>query len=460
MVGVSLDVASHNRMREHMITACNDTRPAICPDGSFLQNSVKKPGANPLTGPRGDTTENSTLENREISEVSHPVDTTGYNVLSWGIDSIQESYNAQLKPSVMEVLEKAKAEAAELDPSRETGVIVNIAGYDVEVKGKGATGGSSFVIATGSWMVLFAKNRDWAVNVRYLADGLWLRDLDELRTEISTLIYEVCLWEGEGPPKVSLSRADFCFDVHSPEFTEEMRPEILSEFCKHSSCKFKAHSKDLEGMHGRGKQLETVTIGSKKGLELQVYDKTKEITEASGKTYMYDRWCDPETGEVPDADMWRVELRFGKDFLKNRKVNTLDDFLDNIDELRTEAMHKIRLTERNGDSNLARRPYHPLWSVCLKNYATHDILPIDRTVDGQRIALREQAIKQIAGSLRSATVLCTGNFFDEQTMNDIMDEAKATLFMDQKHQEKTLIAMMRYLYVKGRPINVTGCDDV
>ena len=87
----------------------------------------------------------------------------------------------------------------------------------------------------------------------------------------------------------------------------------------HSSVKRRAegHEKTMIGRQG----VETFTIGSKRGLQIQVYDKGLEITEVSGKEWMLDIWhkVEAEIDHRP-KDVWRLEVRMGREFLKERNV--------------------------------------------------------------------------------------------------------------------------------------------
>lgn len=105
------------------------------------------------------------------------------------------------------------------------------------------------------------------------------------------------------------------------------------------------------GTIGTSRRDETLQIGySRPNLAIQVYDKGQEITDISGKTWMYKVW--EREGYYPPEkerakDIWRVEIRFGKDFIKNRGFLTFDDMEAHLAELLAEALITRRLVRRS-----------------------------------------------------------------------------------------------------------------
>jgi len=219
----------------------------------------------------------------------------------------------------------------------------------------------------------------------------------------------------------------------------------------HSSTKEQGHGSADVNTWGRGGGLQTLTIGSKRGLQVQVYDKGAEIQEASGKTWMVDLWRQqgyepPKEG--PIRDVWRLEVRFGGDWLKQRNIRTLAAFMENLPELLTEALYRNRLTVPSGDSNRARWPLHPLWAAALHGLPKGlDMVPLGRVVTRRRDALYERMARQVAGSVRSAVVLNLGGDWDEEEAELLMAEAIRIIRADKEHGRKVDRARERYRLV-------------
>jgi hypothetical protein len=64
------------------------------------------------------------------------------------------------------------------------------------------------------------------------------------------------------------------------------------------------------------------------------------------------------------SEVWRVEFRAYKKHLKNRwNITTWGNLRAELPNLLTKALNDIRLTVPNGDTNRARWPDHPLWTM-------------------------------------------------------------------------------------------------
>jgi hypothetical protein len=247
---------------------------------------------------------------------------------------------------------------------------------------------------------------------------------------------------------IRVSRADWCFDFYSPAFSAAFRPGIAGNVVCHSSAKAQeCGSYDLWSSNGRG---ETLTIGSKSGLQVQLYDKTKEIDEASGKTWLYAVWrhnlgFDPwPGGECRPRDMWRLECRFSGAHLKERNVRRPHELHAHIAQLVAEAIYSRRLTvPQENDCNRRRWPLHPIFALAWQARGAGEMLPLGRKVTGRREALGDRAEKQIAGAIRSATVLQFGAYTDDKARL-LSQRAHGMITSDPQHQKKSAAAMDRY----------------
>lgn len=392
---------------------------------------------NPPTSNRG-VKNYKTIREKKLKDVVLTEAAEDYlTPLYQGYDSIQECFNRQLKKTTAENLKTAKLYADEDDPKRENFIAFSFGGEKMKLAPYSPRG-FCYLLKNDDFEFLIGNTlHEWSISVRYLACGLAEHGIHALRKRVFQILNHECLEAGEDWTR--LSRIDVAFDFHSREFTKEMKPAILDGVVCPS--KTKVHGMETLDYHMRARKIETLTIGSKNSLQVQVYDKCKEISEASGKTWIYKLW-----GAEFQKDVWRVELRFFSSFLRDRNVKTLEDFEEHLIHLVGEGLILRRIAINNGDSNPSRWDLHPLWSECyrlagLPKYG----LAIGRFVTTRKDILEKQLIKQIAGTIRSFGAL-TG-ICDELTFIKAFKAAKDAYMNDPLHEQKVEKAQIRYMFI-------------
>jgi hypothetical protein len=375
-------------------------------------------------------------------------------LLAAGYDTIQEAWDCLLPASFVEKIAKAREDAQALSDRGDGEVLIRFKTEDrpFKVSAHGAKG-VKYVIGGDDFMILIrAPDHDWPLSVRYLSAGLWEHGIDALRARVDALLQAEGV-QGTEPGNRRLSRVDVAFDFWSEAFTAEMVPGISGKVIAHARTKIDAAIGEAVKVReiGRPGVVETLTIGARTGLQIQVYDKGLEITEASGKTWMIDLWM--ERGFAAPVEgrpehVWRLEIRFGKEFLKDRNVRSLEAFGDVQYALIAEALCKRRLTVPRNDSNRRRWPLHPLWAIAWEGTGrVGEFLPRGRLVTGRRDALMRQARAQIGGAIRSAAVLLEGDYRSKvarSIANEAIDEAEAR----QNHNERIQAGIARYVHVE------------
>lgn len=377
-------------------------------------------------------------------------------VVAQGYDTVQEAFALIPTPAFTDRLEQAQAEARDLSADLDGTVEFDLFGSPYKLHATGAKGGFRFRLESDDLLILIGSPaRDWTISVRYLSAGLWEHGLDALRERALTDLRPYCDVSREvyrrsmkGDDYIRTSRVDYCFDFYSPAFSAEFTPGLSQAAVCHSSAK--CHEAFSAYTISRGGRGETLTIGSKAGLQVQVYDKTLEIDQASGKTWLHDVWigaCDGEwifgDAERPQ-DVWRLECRFSGDFLKERALRRPAEVERAMPELLAEALFKRRLGVVDPrDSNRWRWPMHPLWSEAARRRAGHTMRPIGRKVTERRARLIERAEMAIAGNLRSAVVLEHG-CFGEDFVFDLIERSRARIQADPDHARKVARAQSRY----------------
>lgn len=402
----------------------------------------------PLIGGSGRTDPPKNL-NRELPNIEFFEPPEGYaQLVATGWDSYQEAFNLHLTQNLTEALEAAKIKAADMNDMDGEAVTVEMGGEILQVRPSGAKGGNKWVFGNDDLLFMIrSPSMEWCVSVRYLAAALWEYGLEKLRERAADFFRNIgCTPRNEDWRRVS--RADFAFDFYCPEFRQEMTPEIMSAVICHSSTKKRGTT--IVDAIGRANKIETLTIGARGGgLQTQIYDKLKEIDEASGKTWMIDLWIrngwKPIDGEI--RDVWRLEIRMGGEFLKDRNIRTYEELSKNLEKLLTEALFTRRLTKSDcNDSNRRRWLMHPLYTMAYRAAGGNSMLPLGRYVTGARMAIADKLTKQIAGTIRSKVIL-QYNEFSEEDVEEVFADVRKTLAEDRQARRKEEAAKERYKFV-------------
>lgn len=352
-------------------------------------------------------------------------------------------------PVFSEKLQKWKAAAEQVNESLEGSVIADLNGQPFQVAATGAKGGFRYRLTGDNALILIGSpKREWTISVRYLSGPLWTKGARDMRDETLDALRFHCVTK-KGDKNISrISRMDYAMDIHSPEFTREFRDSISRNVVAHSSVKKHDILKLDTWTHGL--QGETLTIGKPPGAVVQLYNKSQEITDISGKTYMWDIWTAGNEGEWPwsgdPVDVWRIEPRMNKKFFRDRNILTLDQAMDQADDLIGEILANRRLCCPSDDPNRNRWQTHPMWSIALDQVASSHLVPVGRQVLGRRDALSHRAQRQLAGALRSATVLQFGHYSDLRR-DEVTSTALKMLDDDPQHGKKIEAARARYLKV-------------
>lgn len=405
---------------------------------------------NPLTGGSGARTGPLGREMRDRPNVRLSIPSDDYaRLVAWGWDTVQEAHPFAPDGALVEKLRKAKEAAQE---ARDNGMgvsVLDIGGRKFLCHATGAAGGVAFRFENDDMIFLVrSENCDWGVSIRYKAAGLWEHGWPALREEARDILAGLFVRKVEDEERIS--RADYAFDFFSPQFTREfdaaaLRPLLVC----HSSTK----GRWLAEIIGTSAKDQTLTVGRANSLQLSVYDKAAEINEASGKTWMEEVWAQTTQGEVlydspRPSDIWRLEVRMGRGFLKLRNAQCVSDFQKYRDELIAEALIRVRLASPEGEERIHNRPMHPLWSLAYEHIDNRrgDMLPIGRRVTGARSALLARAQAQLAGAARSAIILAGGDP-DGEGLQVILSRAKEIALSDPDAERKERAARDRYEFV-------------
>jgi hypothetical protein len=286
----------------------------------------------------------------------------------------------------------------------------------------------------------------WNLTARFSSVGLWADGWRALRVELLACFERAGgRFVGDDPAAAScVSRIDYAFDFLSARFTGEARPDLLARFVQPQQSKGAVYTRG----NGDDIRAETFRIGKMPRLQIELYDKGREIKEASGKEWFRKVWG--LSDHDPLENIWRIECRFGSEFLKDRNVRTYHHAVAHLPALLASALVARRLTV--GNATRARRAdMHPLWRMAWEaSKRCEQVLAIDRVPTLARKELLDVIEKQMAGLTRARSVLQFGAYADDAPA-DAAAMIEKTISEDKAHLRKTGRVQERYRFLdEGR----------
>lgn len=294
-------------------------------------------------------------------------------------DGLDIAFQGKLPTEVLETLAEAKAEAQA--SKKDAGAELGPRKIPVMVGETGAKGGYKYRFDTGpdgeTWMVADSQKTElWNIKVSVKSLALALHGYEGVKARVLALLEDL---GATGPrvvdpvtkettqrPRERVSRLDFCVDIQTDA---AFQPEELRFIAhSHSGRTFQDGSADEPGTRTRrGRELESVRIGSMPNRQVAVYNKTREIV-ASGKGYWWKLWGLDKDGFA--GRVWRVEARAGKDELNKWNLRTFADFEAKAGDVVLGILGAVRyVLPSETDTNPARWPDDPLWAIARETAA-------------------------------------------------------------------------------------------
>lgn len=351
--------------------------------------------------------------------------------LAQGVDTYVETYSVIYPDDVRHSAENSMRVAKAMDAPQSYMVV---AGDDMQVSPYGARG--FHLVMENPDITLMIRKWDGGYNttVRYSSAGLWQHGLGRLRDRARSALAALGQFR-DVDPEPTLSRFDYALDFDAPLF--EARAVQVERFVQ------PGHGK--AAVYVKGLRAQTFTIGKLPGLQVTLYDKTQEIRDASGKEWMFDIWGLPRDHPLP---VWRVEVRMGGEFLKDRNVRGCAAILGTYRNLVCGALIDRRLTE-DDDARVRRASVHPLWWSAIQAAGNEPMtIAKGRRITGQREELRAMTVKGLAGYVRAASMIDKGDgSFEDAAVDRIIDDVRATIAEDPQHARKVDKARERYVFL-------------
>jgi hypothetical protein len=362
-------------------------------------------------------------------------------LLAHGFDTWVESWDYEIAEEFANRVTRGQRDAQALDPTGGQGVTIEIGTEEFQVAPFGGSGAKWRLYNDHLQLMIRPLKMPWPVSVRFSSEGLWQVGHAELMRRAYNVMESIGRPRGASlEASVQVSRFDYCFDFYSPAFTAEVKPEIMRQFVLPGQAKWALYG----GRDGERLDTETIRIGKLPRLQIEVYNKAREVTEISGKDWFWKIWGLPD--DVRD-DVWRVECRFGSEYLKDRNVRSISELTngDNkvLKELVCGALTDRRLTVGD-ETRVRRRDVHPLWYAARQAAGDARIAPaVGRLTSLRREALMKALNLNIAGTLRSASVAAIGAY-DGGTVDELLAHARGSIEADPLHEKKIDRAQERY----------------
>ncbi len=295
-------------------------------------------------------------------------------VVHTGFDGIDLALQATAPIELVEFLEEGKATAQELMSE----VWGAYAGLDIQSGQSGKRGGYAFTFRVyefgATWFAKKPRASDpWGLYVSIGSRELALNGLDRTRQTLDALLSRL----GFQLPHdgISINRVDFAVDILAPGFV--LDPDA---FVFHSRANRKAIAEfETVEMNGHSGRTTSVTIGKMPGRQVIVYDKREEVLKRRKHEWpliwnanLQAAGLDPlDLSDRAASQVWRVELRLGKDALRNRKdIRGWGSLHEHLQAEMDQLAQDVTLTVPSMDSNRSRWPLHPNWKVAQEATAT------------------------------------------------------------------------------------------
>jgi len=326
-----------------------------------------------------------------------------FPLLHHGYDGLDVALKGALPPALLERLATAKQK---LIYDRTEFVAFEVNGLMLQLADTGMSGGYAFRCDSGpegaTWCFKNSNSAaDWNIRVSFKSYTLHKLGLHGAKGQLyETLERLEAIYSEE-----SISRADYAFDfLMPPEFTP-----CREDFITHPRITKSSYFEPTPREIARGHRVQTLTFGKQPGAQVTLYDNRADIITKRKEEY-WQLWNDElQRQDLPvlnpkDTDcsrVWRIELRAGKTYLKERcgitKWHELEIALPALlQDLTDKVSYRIPIA----DTNCSRWPLHPLWQQLQEQITAgigSDHKPAPTLKPIRRMQLQDMIDAQISG---------------------------------------------------------------
>ncbi len=315
------------------------------------------------------------------------------DLLYAGFDGLDVTFQGCIPLAAVDDLDDAKARAQH---SKQP-AYVEIGGFKGHVAETGAKGGFAFRVDTGDlgFIWFFASNQKkerWNIRVSCKSatlaacgfEGTVKRMYQELDAIGATVLQE------------SIARVDFAMDWRLPEGFQ-LDPK---KFALHGTTKAEMHGAEITE-HWQSQKCTGMTIGKMPGRQVCIYDKRRDIV-AKQKAEWWAIWdIDREEFDASGDQIYRIEVRAGKKYLKDRwGVTTWAHLYEKIGDIYAHTFERIRYKKSRWrkDQNVTRVRDNALWDAAKATIVNHLFDGISGAEPGVVKQVMEEQQRQIIAS--------------------------------------------------------------
>lgn len=284
----------------------------------------------------------------------------------------------------------------------------------------------------GNWL---RPNSRPSAMIEIRSEALWLHGPVEAVDRIFLLL------QGAGAyvSLAKISRVDLCLDLFvSDEMWRFGLFEHLVSWAADNS------------VHFKHRRLTGVQIG-KGDILARVYDKPREITSKSQKTWMYDIW---NIDCVPDGfRIIRFEFQLRREVLKDLAINTVWEFLNHPRGLWGYCVYKWLKFVDNSDADTAYQKPLPFWKVVQEGFLGGQLgTPMIRAkiVNVKKKQLSQQMLGQFTSLLAIDNEHLVPNLSLEKKLDVVKESAELIGMTDSVLSERVRRKHAKYLKAKAK----------
>lgn len=266
-------------------------------------------------------------------------------ILRCAVDSLYLSYKGELSIEMDDRLGERKESAQSDNDNEQSTAQITIADHLFQVAGHG-TPHFRYIINDDRFRIQISRGKKMPLAyVQISSELLTFKSIPVIEEELRLVVNSLGLVDGEA----SISRVDPCVDFIPAYSLENFNArQWLTRARKKAA-------------YWSGDDFTGWAIGAGGAIKSRTYDKVLEIIEESNKTYLFKVW--ELLGWQPGQPVWRQEFEVKGAALKELKIATIPQLLDNLGGLwRYLTEDWLRLTEMGSDSNKSRWKTHPLWT--------------------------------------------------------------------------------------------------
>jgi len=268
-----------------------------------------------------------------------------FKELHKGIDSLYLSFKGILKEGLIEDLEQLKTLAQSDDESEIAMARISIDDHHFMVMDKGR-GRYAYVLSDGWYDIQISGSRGKvlpAIYVKFSSDLLNGVGVYNAVNQLRGLLKELLI----GPAEDVVSRADLFVDFMTNTNLGSLDDELWIKKARGSNA-YKENS-----------AFTGISIGLGGDISARLYNKIVEI-EKSRKDHLKAIWT--KNGWREGQQVWRLEVQFKRNVLKQFSINTVSDLTECSNDLWRYCTNDwLRLALESKAKNKTRWKTHPVW---------------------------------------------------------------------------------------------------